>query len=53
MLSSLTIRNFEIIDRVTLELGPGVAVITGETGADKSILLSALKRVLGGAHRRP
>ena len=41
MLHSLDIRDVLIIDRLSLELGPGLNVLTGETGAGKSILLDA------------
>ena len=47
MLRSLEIRDVLIIDRLALELGPGLNVLTGETGAGKSILLDSLGFVLG------
>ena len=47
MLSHLHIRNFAIIDEVELELDQGLTVLTGETGAGKSILLDALGLLLG------
>lgn len=47
MLRSLDIRDVLIIDRLSLELGAGLNVLTGETGAGKSILLDALGFVLG------
>lgn len=47
MLAELTIRNFAIIESVTIPFGPGFNVLTGETGAGKSILIDALGAVLG------
>jgi DNA repair protein RecN (Recombination protein N) len=42
MLRELRIRNFAVIDEVALEFGPGLNVLTGETGAGKSLILNAL-----------
>lgn len=47
MLQSLYIKNFVLIKELELTFGPGFSVITGETGAGKSILLGALNLVLG------
>ncbi len=47
MLKRLEIQNYAIIDRLELDLPEGLAIITGETGAGKSILLGALNLVLG------
>lgn len=48
MLTHIQIRDFAIIDSVELELGAGLTVLTGETGAGKSILVDALLLVSGG-----
>ena len=47
MLTVLTIRNIVLIEGLELAFGPGLGVLTGETGAGKSILLDALGLVLG------
>ncbi|MEL6454707.1 MAG: DNA repair protein RecN [Cyanobacteria bacterium J06623_5] len=48
MLVSLKIENFALIDQLDLQLQPGLNVLTGETGAGKSIILDAIDAVLGG-----
>ena len=47
MLTNLAIRNVVLIDTLDLAFGTGLGVLTGETGAGKSILLDALGLVLG------
>ena len=48
MLASLSIRNFVLIDKLDMDFSTGLCVLTGETGAGKSILLDALGLALGG-----
>ncbi len=48
MLLSLRIENFALVDQLTLDLHTGLTVLTGETGAGKSIILDALDAALGG-----
>lgn len=47
MLEELTIRDFAIIDRLSLRFGPGFNLLSGETGAGKSILIGALSFIMG------
>jgi len=47
MLTLLKIRNLALVDELVWELGPGLIGVTGETGAGKSIIVGALKLVLG------
>jgi len=48
MLSSLHIRNLALVESLDIEFGPGLNVVTGETGAGKSVILGAIKLLLGG-----
>ena len=48
MLTELRIQNFAIIDKLDLKLGAGLIILTGETGAGKSIILDAVEMLVGG-----
>ncbi|MFO7650248.1 MAG: DNA repair protein RecN [bacterium] len=48
MLAELVVRDYALIDKLTIEFGPGLNVLTGETGAGKSIIVGALTLLLGG-----
>ena len=47
MLVSLTVKNFAIIDNITLDFNKGMTVLTGETGAGKSLLIDAIGLLFG------
>ena len=47
MLQSLTIKNIALIDNLTIDLGEGFNVLTGETGAGKSLIIDSLALLLG------
>jgi DNA repair protein RecN (Recombination protein N) len=48
MLTELRIQNFAIIDKLELKFGSGLVILTGETGAGKSIILDAVSMLIGG-----
>ena len=48
MLTEIRIENFAIIDKLDLSFGPGLVILTGETGAGKSIILDAVEVLVGG-----
>lgn len=48
MLNRLTVRNLAVVEKVEVEFDPALNVITGETGAGKSVLMGALELALGG-----
>ena len=48
MLRLLSVTNFATIEQLEIELSPGFSVLTGETGAGKSIIVDALSLLLGG-----
>ena len=50
MLTQLTINNFAIVRQLEIELAKGMSVITGETGAGKSIAIDALGLCFGAAY---
>ena len=47
MITSLSIKNYALIEKLTIDFSKGFSIITGETGAGKSIILGALGLVLG------
>jgi DNA repair protein RecN (Recombination protein N) len=51
MLKHLSIKDFVIVDRIELDFMPGFTVLTGETGAGKSILIDAADPCCGRARR--
>ena len=48
MIEWLALRDYAIVPSLELDLGPGLTVLTGETGAGKSIIVDALALLLGG-----
>ena len=48
MLVELRLENYAVIDNLTVEFAPGLNLLTGETGAGKSILIDAIGLLMGG-----
>lgn len=51
MLAEISVKNVALIERAVVEFGPGLNVISGETGAGKTLLATALQMLLGGRAR--
>lgn len=51
MLTQLHIENIAVIEKADIEFGKGLTVLTGETGAGKSIIVDSLGAVLGRSHK--
>ena len=51
MLKSLEVKDYALIDHINVELGKGLNIITGETGAGKSILIDAMSLLLEALSR--
>ena len=52
MLRSLHVKNLALIDEIEVEFGEGLNILTGETGAGKSIILGSVNLALGGRYTR-
>ncbi len=52
MLEQLTIKNVAVIDRLGVEFGNGLSILTGETGAGKSIIIDSINMILGDRARK-
>ena len=52
MLQNLHVKNLALIDESEVEFGPGLNILTGETGAGKSILLGSVNLALGGRYSK-
>ena len=52
MLVHLHVKNLALIEDIEVEFGPGLNILTGETGAGKSILLGSMQLILGGRSTR-
>ena len=50
MLQNLHVKNLALIDEVEVDFGPGLNILTGETGAGKSIILGSVNLALGGRY---
>ena len=48
MLATLTVSNFALIDNISIDFNNGLSVLTGETGAGKSLIIDAISLLLGG-----
>ena len=53
MIKSVSVQNIALIDRLELELGANLNILSGETGAGKSLIIDALNFVLGERAARP